>query len=144
MFFKYLRILILGVFLNLSRCAHHQKIPYEKTKTLYQSQDFKDPIVLRYEPLFLVHNIDETYNRIGRPSARLDDQGKEQIYVDTEHPAIYYLKRYFTTQKGNYTNLIYRVHFPKVPFSLIPFHLTAGKNVGLLVVITLDSVQRPV
>jgi len=40
--------------------------------------------------------------------------------------------------------LIYRVHFPKVPFSLIPFYLSAGSNVGLLVVITLDSAQRPV
>ena len=33
--------------------------------------------------------------------------------------------------------------FPKFPFSLIPFYLTAGKNVGLLVVLTLDEDDRP-
>jgi len=64
--------------------------------------------------------------------------------VDTDHPTIYYLKRQFATPKGRYTNLIYRVHFPKVPFSLIPFYLTAGNNVGLMVIITLDSAQKPV
>jgi len=144
MLFKHLRILILGMFLILSACAHYQKIPFEKTKTLYQGQDINDSLILRQTPLFLTHNSASNYNRIGRPSARYDDQGKEQIYVDTEHPVIYYLKRTFTTQKGNYTNLIYRVHFPKVPFSLVPFYLTAGKNVGLLVVMTLDAEKRPV
>lgn len=144
MFIKYLRILMLGLFLILSGCAYHQKIPFEKTKILYQGQDVNDSLILQQTPFFLTHDSASTYNRIGRPSARIDDQGKEQIYMDTEHPVIYYLKRNFTTQKGHYTNLIYRVHFSKVPFSLIPFYLTAGKNVGLLVVITLDAAQRPV
>jgi len=40
--------------------------------------------------------------------------------------------------------LIYREHFPEVPFSLIPFNLTAGKNVGLIVVVTLDYRNLPV
>ena len=144
MFFKYFRILMLGLLLILSGCAHHQKIPFEKKMSLYQGQSVEDRLILLYEPLFLSHISDSDYNRIGKPSARYDDQGMEHIYVDIEHPIIYYLKRNFTTSKGQYTNLIYRVHFPKVPFSLIPFHLTAGKNVGLLVVITLDAVKRPV
>ncbi|MBW2408037.1 MAG: hypothetical protein JRF17_11750 [Deltaproteobacteria bacterium] len=144
MIFKHLRISMLGVFLILSACAHHQELPFETIKTLYQGQDANNSLILRQTPFFLTHNSASTYNRIGRPSARFDDQGNEQIYVNTEHPVIYYLKRHFTTSKGQYTNLIYRVHFPKVPFSLIPFHLTAGENVGLMVVITLDAVQRPV
>lgn len=144
MFFIYFRILMLGLFLILSGCAHHQKIPFEKTKTLYQGQDTNDSLILQHTPFFVTHNSASTDNRIGQPSARYDDQGEEQIDVDIEHPVIYYLKRTFTTSKGQYINLIYRVHFPKVPFSLIPFHLNAGKNVGLLVVITIDATQRPV
>ena len=144
MFFKPIRILMLGVFLILSGCAHQQKIPFEKTKTLYQGQDVNDSLILRQTPILLIHNSASTYNRIGRPSAKYDDQVEEQIYVDTAHPVIYYLKRNFTTQKGQYTNLIYRVHFPKVPFSLFPFYFTAGKNVGLFVVITLDAAKKPV
>jgi hypothetical protein len=144
MFFKYLRVLIPAVLLIFSGCAHHQKIPFEKTKTLYQGQGIKDSLILHHAPIFLAHDSASAYNRIGRPSARYDDRGKEYIYVDTEHPGIYYLKRQFATPKGQYTNLIYRVHFPEVPFSLIPFYLTAGQNVGLIVVITLDADQRPV
>jgi len=144
MFIKSMRILMLGVLLILSGCAYHQKIPFEKTKALYQGQDINDSLILGQTPFFLTHNSASTYNRIGRPSARYDHQGEEQIYVDTEHPAIYYLKRNFATQKGQYTNLIYRVHFPKVPFRLFPFYLTAGENVGLLVVITFDAAKRPV
>lgn len=144
MFIKPMRIFMLGVFLILSGCAYHQKIPFEKTKTLYQGQGLNDPLILRQTPVFLIHNSASIYNRIGRPSARFNDLGEEQIYVDTEHPVIYYLKRTFTTSKGQYTNLIYRVHFPKVPFSLFPFYLTAGENVGLLVVVTLDAAKKPV
>lgn len=144
MFFKFARIFLLVLVLILSGCAHHKKIPAEKTKTVYQGQDIEESLIFQHAPFFLVHNNTLTYNRIGRPSARYDDKGNEKIYVNTEHPVIYYQKRSFTTQKGRYTNLIYRIHFPKVPFSLIPFHLTAGNNVGLMVVITLDSAKRPV
>jgi hypothetical protein len=54
------------------------------------------------------------------------------------------MKRRFRTEKATYTNLIYRVHFPKVPYSLIPFNLTAGKNVGLMVVVTFNTDNLPV
>jgi hypothetical protein len=144
MSFKFFCLLMLLELLILSGCAYHQKIPFEKTKTLYQGQDVNDGLIPEQTPFFLTHGSASVYNRIGRPSARFDDQGEEQIYVDTRHPVIYYLKRNFATQKGQYTNLIYRVHFPKVPFSLFPFYLTAGENVGILVVITLDAHERPV
>jgi hypothetical protein len=36
------------------------------------------------------------------------------------------------------------MHFEKVPFSLLPFHLTTGRNSGLLVVITLDDTDAPI
>lgn len=77
-------------------------------------------------------------------SARYDDQGNEQIFVDSRHPTVYYLKRNFSTKNGSYINLIYRVHFPEVPFSLIPFNLTTGNNIGLIIVVTINSQHKPV
>jgi len=132
------------VVLVLSACAHHQKIPFEATHTIYSVLAEKDTQLYHYAPLFLAHDYKAPYNRIGQPAAKYDDQGREQIYVESENPVVYFLTRDFNTPKGNYTNLIYRVHFPGVPFSLIPFNLTAGDNIGLIIVITLDSQQRPV
>jgi len=142
--FRMLRILILPALLIVSACAHHQKIPPETPHFVFAADSDRNELVSRYAPVFLAYDYNTEYNRIGRPSARYDEQGKEQVYVDSRHPVIYFLKRNFSTGSGSYTNLIYRVHFREVPFSLIPFNLTAGKNVGILVVITLDSRQKPV
>ncbi len=141
---KFFRILILPALLIISACAHHQRIPAEIPNTLYSADGSVDEILNLYAPLFMAHGYSAVHNRIGRPAAKYDSQGNEQIYIDSENPVIYYLKQNFSTKKSSYTNLIYRVHFSKVPFSLIPFHLAAGDNVGLMVVITLDSRKKPV
>jgi hypothetical protein len=138
------RWIIIGAAIVLSACAHHEKIPPEEVYSVYFAMDTEDSLVSKYAPVFLPHDYRNTYNRIGRPSASYDAQGRERVYVDPAYPIIYYMKQDFITGKSQYTNLIYRVHFPKVPFRLIPFYLTAGKNVGIMVVVTLDSEQRPV
>lgn len=141
---RFFLILLLPILLIFFGCAHYQKIAMVEKNNVYIGQVQETNIIHQHAPLFLAHNYTDTYNRIGRPSARYDKKGREQIYVDTYNPVIYYLRRNFSTKNGLYTNLIYRVHFPKVPFSLIPFHLTAGKNVGLMIVITIDSTKKPV
>jgi hypothetical protein len=135
--------IIIIVFL-LSGCAHHQKLPPEEFHHVYVAGDLEGGLVSRYAPLFLTYDFQSEYNRIGQPSAKYDDKGREHVYVDVDSPAVYYVRREFSTDKGTYTNLFYRVHFPKVPFSLIPFNLTAGDNVGILVVLTLDAQEKPV
>lgn len=45
----------------------------------------------------------------------------------------------FQTARGSYTILVYRVHFPATPYSLLPFFIGAGQNMGILVVVTLDQ-----
>lgn len=124
-------------------CAHHRPVREDGAVSIYVPSSSAD-LLRRYAPRFVVYESDQATNRIGRPRARLDSQGKEEIYIDSDDPVLYYMIRDFEGQAGQYTNLIYRVHFAKIPFSLIPFHLTAGKNVGLLVVVTLDAAQRPV
>ncbi len=142
--FRVVQVVMLSALMIFSACAHHQRLPPEKTLSVYSAHDGGDAQLRRYAPLFQTYDYRAAYNRIGSPSARYDDQGREQIFVDSQKPAVYYLKRSFSTKKDRYVNLVYRVHFPKVPFSVIPFNLSAGSNVGLIVVITLDSRERPV
>ncbi|HHD64098.1 MAG TPA: hypothetical protein ENK96_07035 [Desulfobulbaceae bacterium] len=69
--------------------------------------------------------------------------GKEHITIDPDQPVIYFGRFAFSTGKGTYINRIFRVHFRNIPFSLVPFHLAAGNNVGLLVIVTLNTEQVP-
>jgi hypothetical protein len=137
-------ILTVSLLICAAGCAEGQRLPPEEKRTVYVAQGFEGSVLERYAPVFLTYGYGEPYNRIGKPTAFLDEEDGEQISVDPTRPVIYYLVRTFSTKEGTYTNLIYRVHFPEVPYSLIPFHLTAGRNVGLLVVVTLDARDRPV
>jgi hypothetical protein len=135
----------LFVFLVLiSGCAHHKNLPFESPLTIYAAKGHSDSLLIKYAPLFLAYDFQNSYNRIGKPEAGKNEDGKISILVNSEKPVIYTLERKFSTSRNSYTNLIYRVHFPKVPFSLIPFNLTMGNNVGLMVVITLDHQLNPV
>ncbi len=140
----YTIIWITAFSLIISGCAHHIKLAEENIKTIYmaESKD-KDP-VSQFAPVFLTHDHKKKYNRIGKPSAFIADNGKEKIYIDDSNPVIYYMVRNFRTEKDMYTNYFYRVHFPHVPFSLIPYHISAGRNVGLITVITVNSEDKPV
>ncbi len=131
------------IFLSFG-CAHHKKIPYEPSLSVYTASDGPGSLLLNHAPFFLAYDFQNRYNRIGRPRAEKDKSGEIKVWVDPDEPVIYGKERDFSTGRGNYKNLIYRIHFPEVPFSLIPFNLTAGKNTGLMVVITLDQDREPV
>jgi hypothetical protein len=125
-------------------CAHHQPLPREAFQFAYQSDGSKHVQDGGWAPAFIVYGHADRYNRIGRPTAQLDDQGREKISIDTDAPVVYFMKRFFKTETAVYTNLMYRIHFPKIPYRFIPFNLTAGKNVGLMVVVTLNAEKLPV
>lgn len=136
---------LLLAMVTLAGCAHHWPLPQEDRLTLYAPAvtDAGDPLLERHTPLFVAHSSEKPYNRIGTPSATYDDYGREKIFIDADKPAIYTQVRHFTTDRGTYTNLIYRIHFSAIPFNLLPFNLTAGRNVGLLLVVTLDASGHP-
>lgn len=102
-----------------------------------------DELIDRYTPLFVIENDREPYNLIGTPRARLMADGMEEVYVDPDNPSIFFEKRSFQTSEGSYTNLIYRIHFDRVPLSILPFYIGKGKNVGLFVVVTLNDEGEP-
>jgi len=125
-------------------CAHHQPLPNEPYQLAYRIKGAQEPGPEVWAPVFIVYGQSRLDNRIGRPTVAVDADGGENVFIDTEDPVAYFMERTFTTEKAAYTNLIYRVHFPGTPYSLVPFNLTAGKNVGLMVVVTLNADQLPV
>lgn len=103
----------------------------------------EESLLRRYAPVFVVEDSNLAENRIGTVVAD-NRHGRHHVSVDPEKGTVYTSKAIFSTENGIYTNLYYRVHFSKVPFSLFPFHLGAGKNVGLIVVATLNAEGQPV
>lgn len=133
--------LIFLVFLTSCATLHQN---YKKNDLLVYTVDYDETIIRRYRPIFLIENPKEKHNLIGTPSAGNRDESKGEIFIDHEIPSIYVEIRKFNTSKDSYTNLIYRIHFEKIPFSLFPFYLGSGKNVGLIVVVTLNSEGVPI
>lgn len=97
----------------------------------------------RHAPIFVPENFSASYNRVGTPKARRDERGNVRVYVDPATPVVYVQQQSFATPRGSFINYIYRVHLPEVPLSWIPFHLTAGPNGGLIVIVTVDESDRP-
>lgn len=103
-----------------------------------------DGLAADFAPIFLVEHDEQSYNKVGTPSARYTETGREDIFVDSSIPTIYHQTRTFQTEKGEYTNLIYRVHFERSPFTWKPFNASAGRNVGAMAVVTLNENQQPI
>jgi hypothetical protein len=95
-------------------------------------------------PVFLVENPGQHFNLIGTPRAATGKDGQERVFVDTATPTVYSQLYRFSTEKDSYTNVVYRIHFPETPFTLLPLQIGAGKNVGLLFIVTFDKLERPV
>lgn len=93
-------------------------------------------------PAFLIKDPDKHFNRIGSPSARTVTEDAVDIFTDPEIPALFFESQEFTTAKGRYTNLVYRVHFPEVPLNWASINLTGGKNPGILIIYTLNSARN--
>lgn len=130
--------------LTLTACVSLNPIVPEEPRPAYIPQEEEESLLCRFAPIFVLQSSRESFDRIGRPVARWNGEGREEeIVIDPDQAVMYVKESTFSTARGQYTNLVYRVHFEKVPYSLIPFHITAGKNGGLMVVLTLDRSNRP-
>ncbi len=127
---------IISLFL-LTSCAHS---PADRiaTKLLYLSP--QPASVKKIDtPGFIIKDAQKQYNKIGMPGIRRSAGQKTEAYVDPAKPAIFFETQRFSTSRGSYQNLVYRIHFEQVPFALGKFNLTAGKNPGILIIYTLDD-----
>lgn len=134
---------VLAACMVVASCARAPVSRHGTDVLAYAVEDAAD-MPARHLPVFMVENGTEGYNRIGTPGARIGDDGNEVIAVDPETATIYAETRPFNTARGTYTNVIYRVHFPGVPLSFSPFYIGSGKNVGVIVAVTLNSQGLPV
>lgn len=126
----------------LSACASTFHPTASDRPAVYAAPD-DGTLLGRHAPVFLVENHGAAHNRIGTPQAAFTADNREIIRVDPGRATVYVRQQTFTTPGGTYTNLVYRVHFAEVPGGWAPFHLTAGKNVGLLVIMTFNDRQQP-
>ncbi|MDY0190241.1 MAG: hypothetical protein RBR22_05860 [Desulfuromonas sp.] len=122
--------------LCLAACAIAPHTTADKQQYVLSSAT--DTVLAQFAPNFIVDNADEDYNRIGTAALRIRDDDL-QVYVDPNQATIYAAEQQFCANNQTFTNLIYRVHFSKTPYS----HLTAGKNVGLIIIVTLNQAQQP-
>jgi len=127
----------------LFSCATIPERPPESENPAYRVQK-DDTLLSRFAPVFVIEKNEDGYNRIGTVRAAVNETKREHVLVDSEKATVYTRITPFETAKDKYKNLVYRIHFEKVPFRLIPFNLTAGENVGLLVIVTLNGRQEPV
>ena len=128
----------------ITGCASHpdgQLQSLQAQQTLIALAAADSSALAAQSPVFLLDNTEAEHNQVGRVVAS-GTRDNETIAIDTKRPAIYTARQSFATGRGMYTNLVYRIHFPEQPYSLIPFHLGAGNHVGLLVILTLDADQR--
>jgi len=100
-----------------------------------------DPI-RSFAPVFILPGSEKSYNRIGRVVAH-EKNGREYIGIDPDQPVVYFGSFSFATDRSVYTNQVYRVHFQKIPLKFVPFHLAAGNNIGVLVIITFSMDRVP-
>jgi len=139
-----LQVILVSWVLILVSCANappsiRDDPPYVFSVTETDSQ------ATQYAPAFIPSDYTKIYNRIGNPVAHINTAGTEQISIDPTQPVFFFQQQHFQTiTGGQYRNLIYRVHFERVPFRLLPFNITAGKNGGLFIVITLNKRGEPV
>lgn len=109
----------------------------------YILEDAGDARLEQYAPIILVEDYDESYNRVGEPSARFDKKGDEEIYVDPSKPVYFTDVMPWESESARYTNLVYRVHFEMSKGNENSTDGGKGMNTGMLVIVTLDESDKP-
>jgi len=135
-------VLLLSLAL-LSGCARPDFPADGRSSLAYIAADCPSGPPPGSKPVFLVNHPEHTFNRIGSPQAVTTGDGRTEVAVDPGKPVIYWETFDFATAAATYTNVVYRVHFAETPVEFFPFQLTAGKNVGLLVIITCNRQGQP-
>lgn len=138
----YLLALSLSMLL-LSSCATPVQHSLEDNRPTREYVVTGESHIRSNAPVFIIENPENNYNLIGTPVVKLHGDKDYEVYIDTDTATYYAETRTWNGIRGNYTNLIYRVHFPEIPFKFFPFHLGAGKNIGLFVIITLNEDNQP-
>lgn len=141
MYRSFLSLFLLCILaVSLTACAPATPPAYFDSYLLQEGSDESGQSRLEtLTPSFFIQEPSKSYNPIGTPRVRLHADGTEEVYVDGSRGAVYAAIQNFQITDTVYQNFIYRIHFEKVPFLPGDYHLTAGKNVGLLVIFTVND-----
>jgi len=135
---------LLFILVLVSGCAHHPVSGSDQSSRIFYVVEDTQSQLSRYAPIVEPQNPGLMANRVGKPKVRLNSHGREKIFIEPREGVFYAQKIDFETKRARYTNLVYRIHFQGVPFRLIPFNLTYGKNVGLFMIVTINQHGEPV
>lgn len=92
-----------------------------------------------HAPVFVLEQGERSYNRIGTPEIRLE-AGREKVCVNPDLPAAFTEVRRDRIGSKDVLQLLYRVHFTRLPFVPSVF-FEMHKNVGVLSILTLAEAE---
>ena len=99
-----------------------------------------DEVLLRcFAPVVVAAGVEESYNRIGALVLERGVLGGLSVRVDPDRPTLYTEVRPDIVGGEMVLQLVYRMHFEKIPFRFSSHFYEAHRNPGLLVVVTLDA-----
>lgn len=134
-------ILVVLLLALMQGCARHRTaVPPQEQRVTAQAGS-SGSLAQTMAPTFLLAETDKPHNRIGQVVAS-GSQTAHEITIAPDRPVLYVGTKQWSTPQGVYTNLIYRIHFLELPYSLLPFNYGAGQHVGLLVILTLNAQKQ--
>lgn len=133
------RLLSLVLFASIASCTTYS-LEEDKADYLSLQNEQSEDDFANFAPTLKIYDAQVDSNKVGTPKANADGS----VYIDSADPAVYTIEQSFQVEDRQYTNLVYRVHFSDIPFSIFPYHLSWGKNVGLIFVVTLNENQEPI
>jgi hypothetical protein len=98
-----------------------------------------DDLLRCFAPSFVAAGVVESHNRVGTVVLERRGFGGLSVRVDPARPSMYTEMRLDIVGGELVRQLVYRVHFEKIPFEFSPTFYEAHRNAGLLVVVTLDA-----
>ncbi len=89
-------------------------------------------------PVVRILEAESPYNRIGSPALSEGSLFGVRASVDPSRPAVFAETRTDQIAGRDVVQLVYRVHFEKIPFRFSRYFFEAHRNPGLLFVLTVD------
>jgi len=92
-----------------------------------------------HAPTFRIIGAENAYNRVGMPSLYAGWIFRVKARVDPETPAVFVERREDRIGDRDVAQLVYRVHFEKIPLRFSRYFFEAHRNPGILVMLTTDA-----
>ncbi len=101
-----------------------------------------DELLRCFAPVWIAPETEREYNRIGTPELYRGWFGGTRARVNPAQPAVYTEVRRDEIAGSRVLQLVYRVHFERIPLRFSRYFFEAHRNSGLLAIVTLDEKTR--